>query len=128
MPLDSLINVDVGSGDPAVASPYWAPDWGPAANPHSASAHCVPTALWTAPRQRPSIFRIADATCGFQLPVTWPRAASSALILRYDCPLAASGVSTWDAHRILWLLESNLQRLEEHRDRLQTNIDASQTK
>jgi hypothetical protein len=42
--------------------------------------------------------------------------------------LQASGVSTLDAHRILWLLESNLQRLEEHRDRLQANIDASQTK
>ena len=32
--------------------------------------------------------------------------------------LSAAGVSTWDAQRILWLLESNLQRLEEHRDRL----------
>ena len=32
--------------------------------------------------------------------------------------LRAAGVSTWDAQRILWLLESNLRRLEEHRDRL----------
>jgi hypothetical protein len=32
--------------------------------------------------------------------------------------LQATGVSTWDARGILWLLESNLQRLEEHRDRL----------
>jgi hypothetical protein len=31
--------------------------------------------------------------------------------------LSAAGVSTLDAHRILWLLESNLRRLEEHRDR-----------
>ena len=26
--------------------------------------------------------------------------------------------SAWDAQRILWLLEANLRRLEEHRDRL----------
>jgi hypothetical protein len=32
--------------------------------------------------------------------------------------ISAAGVSTLDAHRILWLLESNLKRLEEHRDRL----------
>ena len=32
--------------------------------------------------------------------------------------LRAAGVSTWDAQRIRWLLESNLRRLEEHRDRL----------
>ena len=32
--------------------------------------------------------------------------------------LLGAGVSTWDAQRILWLLESNLRRLEEHRDRL----------
>jgi hypothetical protein len=32
--------------------------------------------------------------------------------------LRAAGVSTWDAQRILWLLESNLRRLEEHRDRV----------
>ena len=35
--------------------------------------------------------------------------------------LRAAGASTWDAQRILWLLESNLQRLEEHRDRLRAN-------
>jgi len=35
--------------------------------------------------------------------------------------LLAAGVSTWDAQRILWLLESNLRRLEEHRDRLRAN-------
>jgi hypothetical protein len=32
------------------------------------------------------------------------------LIIRFG----AAGVSTWDAQRILWLLESNLRRLEEH--------------
>ena len=32
--------------------------------------------------------------------------------------LRAAGVNTWGAQRILWLLESNLQRLEEHRDRI----------
>jgi hypothetical protein len=32
--------------------------------------------------------------------------------------LRTAGVNTLDAQRILWLLESNLQRLEEHRDRL----------
>ena len=32
--------------------------------------------------------------------------------------LSAAGVNTWDARRVLWLLESNLKRLEEHRDRL----------
>ena len=32
--------------------------------------------------------------------------------------LRAAGVGTLDAQRILWLLESNLRRLEEHRDRL----------
>jgi hypothetical protein len=32
--------------------------------------------------------------------------------------IGAAGASTLDAHRILWLLESNLKRLEEHRDRL----------
>jgi hypothetical protein len=32
--------------------------------------------------------------------------------------ISAEGVGTLDAHRILWLLESNLKRLEEHRDRL----------
>ncbi len=30
--------------------------------------------------------------------------------------LQAAGVSTWAAQRILWLLESNLRRFEEHRD------------
>jgi len=29
-----------------------------------------------------------------------------------------AGSSTWDAQRVLWLLEANLRRLEEHRDRL----------
>jgi len=32
--------------------------------------------------------------------------------------LSAAGVSTLDAQRILWLLESNLRRFEEYRDRL----------
>ena len=32
--------------------------------------------------------------------------------------LRAAGVNTWDAQRILWLLESNLRRFEQHRDRL----------
>ena len=32
--------------------------------------------------------------------------------------LRAAGMNTWDAQRILWLLESNLKRFEEHRDRL----------
>jgi hypothetical protein len=35
--------------------------------------------------------------------------------------LRTAAVDTWDAQRILWLLESNLRRLEEHRDRLRTN-------
>jgi hypothetical protein len=35
--------------------------------------------------------------------------------------LQAAGVSTWGAQRILWLLESNLRRLEEHRDRFRAN-------
>jgi hypothetical protein len=35
--------------------------------------------------------------------------------------LRAAGVNTWDAQRILWLLESNLRRFEEHRDRLRAN-------
>ena len=39
--------------------------------------------------------------------------------------LRAAGVSTWDAQRILWLLESNLRRLEEHRDRLRNKRGAS---
>jgi hypothetical protein len=32
--------------------------------------------------------------------------------------LKAADASTLDAQRVLWLLESNLRRLEEHRDRL----------
>jgi len=39
--------------------------------------------------------------------------------------IRAAGVSTWDAQRILWLLESNLRRLEEHRDRLRNKRGAS---
>jgi hypothetical protein len=35
--------------------------------------------------------------------------------------LRAAGVNTWEAQRILWLLESNLRRFEEHRDRLIAN-------
>ena len=35
--------------------------------------------------------------------------------------LRAAGVGTLDAQRILWLLELNLRRLEEHRDRLRAN-------
>jgi len=35
--------------------------------------------------------------------------------------LRAAEVNTWDAQRILWLLESNLRRFEEHRDRLRAN-------
>jgi hypothetical protein len=36
--------------------------------------------------------------------------------------LRAAGVDTWGNQRILWLLESNLRRLEEHRDRLRANV------
>ena len=36
--------------------------------------------------------------------------------------LRTAGVSTLDAQRILWLLESNLRRLEQHRDRLRGNV------
>jgi hypothetical protein len=32
--------------------------------------------------------------------------------------LRVAGVETWDAQKVLWLLESNLRRLEEHRDHL----------
>jgi hypothetical protein len=39
----------------------------------------------------------------------------------------AAGLSTWEAQRILWLLESNLRRLEEHRDRLRESIDRQPT-
>jgi hypothetical protein len=35
--------------------------------------------------------------------------------------LEAAGVSTLDAQRILWLLESNLRRLESHRDLLKAS-------
>ena len=35
--------------------------------------------------------------------------------------LRAAGVSTLDAQRVLWLLESNLRRLEEHGGRLRAN-------
>jgi hypothetical protein len=35
--------------------------------------------------------------------------------------LRAAGVSTLEAQRVLWLLESNLLRLEEHRVRLTAN-------
>ena len=35
--------------------------------------------------------------------------------------LRAAGVSTLDAQRVLWLLQSNLRRLEEHGDRLRAN-------
>jgi len=31
--------------------------------------------------------------------------------------LQAAGAGTWDAQRVLWLLETNLRRLEEHSDR-----------
>ena len=41
--------------------------------------------------------------------------------------LLGAGVSTWDAQNILWLLESNLRRLEEHRDRLRARINVQQT-
>ena len=36
--------------------------------------------------------------------------------------LRASGANTLDAQRILWLLESNLRRFEQHRDRLRANV------
>ena len=36
--------------------------------------------------------------------------------------LRAAGVNTLDAQRILWLLESNLRRLEQHRDHLKGNV------
>ena len=41
----------------------------------------------------------------------------SVLIIR----LRTAGVSTLDARRIPWLLESNLRRLEEHRERLRAS-------
>ncbi len=39
--------------------------------------------------------------------------------------LGAAGVSTLDAQRILWLLESNLRRLENHRDFLKANFSSA---
>jgi hypothetical protein len=36
--------------------------------------------------------------------------------------LRAAGVNTLDAQRTLWLLESNLRRLEQHRDPLKGNV------
>jgi hypothetical protein len=39
--------------------------------------------------------------------------------------LRAAGVSTWDAQRIFWLLESNLRCLEDHRDRLRATASNS---
>jgi hypothetical protein len=38
--------------------------------------------------------------------------------------LGAAGVSTLDAQRILWLLESNGRRLENHRDFLKANFSS----
>jgi hypothetical protein len=34
--------------------------------------------------------------------------------------LKAAGMGTLDTQRILWLLEANLRRLEEHRDHLES--------
>jgi hypothetical protein len=39
--------------------------------------------------------------------------------------LEAAGVSTLDAQRILWLLEANLWRLENHRDFLKANFTSA---
>jgi hypothetical protein len=36
--------------------------------------------------------------------------------------LRAVGVNTFDSQRILWLLETNLRRLEDHRDWLRESI------
>jgi hypothetical protein len=36
--------------------------------------------------------------------------------------LREAGLNTWDAQKILWLLESNLRRFEEHRDRLRASV------
>ena len=47
----------------------------------------------------------------------------SILIIR----LRTAGVSTLDARRKPWLLESNLRRLEEHRDRLRASVTGQQT-
>ena len=47
----------------------------------------------------------------------------SVLIIR----LRTAGVSTLGARRKPWLLESNLRRLEEHRDRLRASVTGQQT-
>jgi hypothetical protein len=39
--------------------------------------------------------------------------------------LGTAGASTLDAQRILWLLESNLRRLENHRDFLKANFGSA---
>ena len=39
--------------------------------------------------------------------------------------LEAAGVSTLDVQRILWLLESNLRRLENHRDFLKAKVTST---
>ena len=39
--------------------------------------------------------------------------------------LRAAGVGTLDAQRILWLLEANLRRLEEHTDHLKASQQSS---
>jgi hypothetical protein len=36
--------------------------------------------------------------------------------------LRSGGANTLEAQRILWLLESNLRRLEQHRDHLKGNV------
>jgi hypothetical protein len=36
--------------------------------------------------------------------------------------LRAAGANTLDVQRILWLLETNLKRLEDHRDRLRESM------
>jgi hypothetical protein len=41
---------------------------------------------------------------------------------RHKRLIRMAGVNTWDAQRILWLLESNLRRFEEHRERLRANV------
>jgi hypothetical protein len=40
--------------------------------------------------------------------------------------LRAAGVNTLGAQRILWLLETNLRRFEDHRDRLRANVTDQQ--
>jgi hypothetical protein len=39
--------------------------------------------------------------------------------------LGAAGVSALDAQRILWLLDSNLRRLENHRDFIKANVSSA---